>query len=269
MMKNNDPIIVKISIEKILPNPNQPRKHFNQETLDELAESIKSYGVISPIQVRNINNEFYELVAGERRLKASKIAGLKEIPAILVHINDKDSAVLSIIENIQRDNLTFFEEAISYKKLIEYYDMTQDQIAKALGKSQSFVANKIRLLRLPEEVIKSVSENKLSERHARALLRIPDEQLQKEVIDKVIKNDLNVRKTESLVDKIRNDVLTNNYEEALTPEKKARVKSFINAQIYVNTIKAAFKQVKDSRKTAEYKEIDRTEYIEIKIKIPK
>lgn len=269
MSINSDPVIVKIDIEKVLPNPNQPRKHFNNDTLEELCDSIKTYGLISPIQVRNISNDLYELVAGERRLKASKLAGLKEIPAIVVHINDQDSAVLSIIENIQRENLTFFEEANSYKKLIEHYQMTQEQIANALGKSQSFVANKIRLLRLPQSLIKTISENKLSERHARALLRIPDEELQTEVVDKVVKNDLNVRRTEELVEKIRNDVLTNNYGEKISPGKKARVKSFINAQIYINTIKSAFKMVKDSRKTAEYKEIDKPEFVEIRIKIPK
>lgn len=268
-MNENDPIIIKISLEKILPNPNQPRRIFNQETLEELSESIKTYGLISPIQVRDINGDLYELVSGERRLKASKLAGLEEIPAIVVRINDKDSAVLSIIENIQRDNLTFFEEAISYKKLMEHYSMTQEQIASALGKSQSFVANKIRLLRLPDNIIKTISESNLTERHARALLKIPDEQIQEEVLKKIISNDLNVRKTDSLIDQVKHDLMYNNYEEKLSPDKKARTKSFINARIYVNTIKNAFKEVKNSREAAEYKEVDKPEYIEIKIRIPK
>lgn len=258
-----------LDVEKILPNPNQPRKNFSNETLEELAESIRSYGLISPIQVRQLGDNLYELVAGERRLRASKLAHMETIPAIIVKISDEDSAVISIMENIQRENLSYFEEARSYIQLINYYNMTQEQIAQALGKSQSFVANKIRLLRLPDSVTNRLADEKLSERHARALLRLPDEELQHEVIDKIVKRDLTVKKTEDLINKIRDEVLTNNYDEAITPDKKARVKSFINAQIYINTIKNAFKMVKDSKKEAQYSENIKDDYIEIKIKIPK
>lgn len=152
---------------------------------------------------------------------------------------------------------------------MKYYGLTQDEVAKVLGKSQSFIANKIRLLKLDDNIIQMVKENNLSERHARALLRIPDEEIQKEVVTQIIKKDLNVKKTEDLVEKIRDNVLTNNYDEKITPEKKARVKSFINAQIYINTIKSAFKVVQDSRKTAQYKEIDKDDCVEIRITIPK
>ncbi|MDO4287639.1 MAG: ParB/RepB/Spo0J family partition protein [Eubacterium sp.] len=258
-----------IPVDKILPNPNQPRKHFEKAAIDELAESIKAYGVIQPIQVRRLSDEFYELVSGERRLRASKEAGLETIPAIMVTMSDKDSAVVAIVENVQREDLTFFEEAESYRQLMEYYDLTQDKIAELLGKSQSFVANKIRLLKLPKDIIDRIVEAGLSERHARALLRIPDIELQTEVLNQIIKKDMTVKKTEELVEKIRKDVLTNNYEEKLTPEKKARVKSFINAQIYINTIKSAFKAVKESRNTAQYKEIEKDDCVEIKIIIPK
>ncbi|MEF9917647.1 MAG: nucleoid occlusion protein, partial [Eubacterium sp.] len=148
-------------------------------------------------------------------------------------------------------------------------DLTQDKIAELLGKSQSFVANKIRLLKLDKTIIDQLIDHHLTERHARALLRIPDTELQNEVLKQVIKKDMTVKKTEELVDKIRKDVLTNNYDEKLTPEKKARVKSFINAQIYINTIKTAFKAVKESRNTAIYKEIEKDDCVEIKIIIPK
>lgn len=258
-----------IPVEKILPNPNQPRKHFEKAAIDELAESIKAYGVIQPIQVRKLSDDFYELVSGERRLRASKVAGLETIPAIMVEMSDKDSAVIAIVENVQREDLTFFEEAESYRQLMEYYGLTQEKIAELLGKSQSFVANKIRLLKLDKAIIDRIVAADLSERHARALLRIPDFELQSEVLDQIVKKDMTVKKTEELVEKIRKDVLTNNYEEKLTPEKKARVKSFINAQIYINTIKTAFKAVKESRNTAQYKEIDRDDCVEIKIIIPK
>lgn len=261
--------IYQIPVNQILPNPNQPRKHFDPAALNELADSIKSYGLISPIQVRKINDNLYELVAGERRLRASKLAGLEKIPAVLVSITDEDSAVIAIMENIQRENLSYFEEARSYAQLMEYYGMTQDQIAKVLGKSQSFIANKIRLLKLDPDVAAKVVEENLSERHARALLRLPDRDLQMDVIDKISGKDYTVKKTEELIEKIRNEVLTNNYDEKITPEKKARVKSFINAQIYINTIKSAFKMVKNSKQNATYSEKEKDDCIEIKITIPK
>lgn len=269
-MKETEKVkIYDIPVDKVLPNPNQPRKHFDPTAITELAESIKVYGVLQPIQVRKINDSLYELVTGERRLRASKEALKDTIPAVIIEITDKDSAVISIVENVQREDLTFFEEAESYRQLIEYYDLTQEGIAEVLGKSQSAVANKLRLLKLDAGVIEKINEAGLSERHARALLRLPDADLQNDVLEQVIKRDLTVKKTETLVEKVRNEVLINNYDEAITPEKKARVKSFINAQIYINTIKSAFKVVKDSRNTAQYSEKDKEDCIEIKIIIPK
>ena len=261
--------VILIPVEQIIPNPNQPRKTFKDESLTELAESIRTFGVIQPIQVRTVDNELYELVSGERRLRASKLAGIQEIPAMEVTISDKDSAVIAIIENVQREDLSFFEEAESYRQLIKYYDMTQEQVAALIGKSQSFVANKIRLLKLDDRVIQAVKTNQLSERHARALLKIPDEAIQREVIEQIHKQDLNVKKTEALVEKVREEVMTNNYDEKITPGKKARVKSFINAQIYINTIKSAFKVVKENKRSAKYKETEKDDRIVITITIPK
>lgn len=261
--------VILIPVEQIIPNPNQPRKTFEDESLIELAESIRTFGVIQPIQVRKVDNKLYELVSGERRLRASKLAGMQEIPAIEVTISDKDSAVIAIIENVQREDLSFFEEAESYRQLIKYYDMTQDQVAALIGKSQSFVANKIRLLKLDDRVIQAVKTNHLSERHARALLKIPDEGIQQEVIKQIHQQDLNVKKTEALVEKVREEVMTNNYEEKITPGKKARVKSFINAQIYINTIKSAFRVVKENKRSAKYKETEKEDRIVITITIPK
>ena len=270
--KKSEPIgiIVKeIPVDIIIPNPNQPRKNFKKENLEELAESIKTFGVISPIQVRKIDEKAYELVSGERRLRAAKLAGLKTIPAIEISVGDKDSAIIAIIENVQREDLTFFEEAESYRQLMKYYNMTQEEIAKRLGKSQSFIANKIRLLRLSPMIVKKIKEAGLSERHARALIRVPDEAIQSEVIDQIVKKDLNVKKTETLVEEIRTNVLTNNYDEKITHEKKARVKSFINAQIYINTIKSAFKEITQSRKDVSYLEKENDDSVQIVITIPK
>lgn len=261
--------IQEINISNIIPNPNQPRKRFQRETLEDLAESIKTFGVIQPIAVRRIKDDLYELVSGERRLRASEIAGMTTVPAILTEINDRDSAILAIVENVQRENLSYFEEAESYRQLMQYYGLTQEQIADKIGKSQSFIANKIRLLKLDQKVIARIIECGLSERHARALLRIPDSELQLKVIHQVEKKGLTVKKTEELVEKIRNDVMLNNYDEQITSEKKARVKSYINAKIYVNTIKSAFKTVQGLKKNAEYKEIVKDDYVEIRIKIPK
>lgn len=258
-----------VPVAKIIPNPNQPRKHFSDESLAELAESIKTFGVIQPISVRQVDDGMYELVSGERRLRASKLAGLTEIPALQVKISDKDSAVIAIIENVQREDLSYFEEAESYRQLMKYYGMTQSDIAKLIGKSQSFVANKIRLLKMDDSVIQSVKENGLSERHARALLKIPDAEIQKEVIKEIYNKDLNVRRTENLVKKVREEVMTNNYDEPITPGKKARVKSFIGAQIYINTIKSAFKVVKETKHDAKYRETEKGDNIVITITIPK
>jgi ParB family chromosome partitioning protein len=261
--------ILSLSVDKILPNPNQPRKHFDLTLLDELADSIKTYGVLTPLHVRLIGDDLYELVSGERRLRAAQIAGLTHIPAMLVQVTDEDSAIIAIMENIQRENLTYMEEAQSYVQLMNYYHLTQEKIAKVLGKSQSFIANKIRLLKLDPEIIALLNEHGLSERHARALLRLPDPQLQKEVLEQVVNKDLNVKSTEGIIEKIRNSILVNNYEEPITPDKKARVKSFISAQIYINTIKTAFKAVKSSRKDATYQEVEKKDSIEIRISIPK
>jgi len=268
-MKTIQAEIEEIPVNNILPNPNQPRKHFNEKAIAELAESIKRYGVIQPITVRNINNEYYELVSGERRLRAARVADLKTIPVIVAKMSEEDSAIIAIMENVQREDLTCFEEAESYRQLMRYYHLTQENIAKILGKSQSFIANKIRLLKLDPEVIKVVQDKHLSERHARALLRVPDKALQLDILKKVSERDYTVKKTELLVEQVRNQALVNNFNEKLTPQKKARVKGFINVQIYVNTIRSAFKMIKDSRKECEYKEIEKDDYVEIQIKIPK
>lgn len=258
-----------IKIEQIYPNPNQPRKTFSEESLKELADSIKQFGVIQPIVVRKMDSELYELVSGERRMRASILAGKDTIPAVLTKMTDQDSAIIAIIENIQREDLSYFDEAESYRVLMDQYHLTQNEVAEMLGKSQAFVANKTRLLKLDPDIIAAAKENKLSERHARVLLRVPDKDLQMEIIKKIEKQGLTVKKTEELVEKVRNEVMTNNYDEPITKEKKARVKSFINAQIYINTIKSAFATIQNLKKDAQYKEFDLGDEVEIRITIPK
>ncbi|MBF7096076.1 nucleoid occlusion protein [Alkalibacter mobilis] len=258
-----------VPLEYIKPNPYQPRNKFTTTTLEGLAQSIESYGVLQPITVRKFSETNYELIAGERRLRAAKIAGLEKIPVIVTDIVDSDSATIALIENIQRENLDFIEEAESYKQLMELHGLTQEQIAGKVGKTQSTIANKLRLLKLSQPVRDKILSTELTERHARALLKIPDEELQMEALKKIVGHDLNVKKTEELVDGIREKVLTNNYDEKLTPEKKARIKSFINLKIYTNTIKRAYDEILKTGIDASYDEKDMDEYLEVKIKIKK
>ena len=192
--------VMQLKLHEVTPNPYQPRRIFEQTGLDELAASIKEYGVLQPITVRLINNQSYELVAGERRLRASRLAGLETVPAILVEITDIDSAILAIIENLQRQNLHFFEEAEGFRNLMGDYSFTQEALAAKIGKNQSTIANKLRLLRLPRDIQKQIIETELTERHARALLRLTEEDAQQEVLQKIICNGLTVRKTEELID---------------------------------------------------------------------
>jgi len=194
--------ILHLPVEIVNSNPYQPRRIFDRESLEELASSIKTYGVLQPISVRHINGVGYELVAGERRLRACKLADLKTIPAIIVDITDHDSAVLAMIENLQRKDLHFFEEAQGLSNLMTDYGFTQEALASRIGKNQSTIANKIRVMRLPKPVQKLIVDNELSERHARALLKLDSEDLQLEVLAKVIKQGLTVRKTESLIETI-------------------------------------------------------------------
>ena len=191
-------IVIQIPIEEIVPNPYQPRRVFSEKSLEELKNSIESYGVLQPITVRK-KNEKFELVAGERRLRAAKLANLKTIPAIVHEVSDETSAVLALLENLQREDLNFIEEALGYENLIKEHNFTQQQLAEKLGKNQSTIANKLRILKLPESIKESLVQNGLTERHARALLKLPNEELMSQVVSKIIKNELTVKKTEKLV----------------------------------------------------------------------
>lgn len=263
-MKNFQPEVKYIPISDIKPNPYQPRKDFNQRSLEELSQSIKSYGVIQPISVRQIKEDSYELIAGERRLRASELAELQEIPAIIVDYRDKESALIALMENLQREDLNFIEEAEGYNNLIEDHGFTQQEIAEKMGKNQSTVANKLRLLKLPEDIKKSLLEYNLTERHGRALLKLADDDLKRKILERVIKNELNVNKTEALVNDILDDLTKKENNEV-----KQNIKSMINIRIYLNTIKKAFSAIKDTGIKAEYKEVDKGDHVEVVVKIPK
>lgn len=253
-----------IPVENIKPNPYQPRKHFSKRSLEELAQSIKAYGIIQPLSVRKISDESYELVAGERRLRASKLVGLNKVPVIIINMRDQDSAALALIENLQREDLNFLEEAEGYYNLISDHGFTQQELAEKIGKSQSTVANKLRILKLPNDIKKLLVENSLTERHGRALLKLPDEETQKQVLEKVIKTDRTVKQTEELIsDMLR--VMTKEDE----PENKQSIKSLINFRIYINTLKNAYNAIKESGVDAEYEQKDMGDFIQVSVKIPK
>ncbi|NLM73481.1 MAG: nucleoid occlusion protein [Clostridiaceae bacterium] len=258
--------ITMIPIDLIRPNPYQPRRKFDQATMDELCKSIQQYGVIQPINVRKISNTHYELVAGERRLRATAMTGQKEIPAIIVDVGEDDSAVMALIENLQREDLGYMEEAEGYRNLIKEHGLTQEELAQKIGKSQSTIANKIRLLRLSPMVKKILADNNLTERHARALLKLDDEQLQLKILQKVCEKGLNVRKTEELVQRA-----LEKYCNPSKPEdsKKRITKSIKDIRIFVNTIRQAIDTMKKSGVNARAAQIDRGEYLEFIVRIPK
>jgi len=256
-----------IPITAIRPNPYQPRKDFSKRALDELSQSIRSYGVIQPISVRQISEGSYELIAGERRLKASRIAELEEIPALIVEFRDRESAMIALIENLQREDLNFMEEAQGYYNLIDDHNFTQQELAKKIGKSQSTIANKIRLLKLPQDIQSLLVSEKLTERHGRALLKLPDDDLRREILNKTIEDNLNVNSTETLVEDILDDFTKEEEEEIEKP--KQSIKSLINIRIYLNTLKKAFKAIRESGLEADYKEYDKDNHVEVVIKIPK
>ena len=195
MQDQNKDEIVYLYLDDIIPNRFQPREVFDEKALKELAISIKEHGVIQPIIVRNVNGK-YEIIAGERRYKASALAGLTKIPAIIRNLDDKESSKVALLENLQRKNLNPIEEARTYQKILEIDQMTQEELAKTMGKSQSAVANKIRLLGLSDEVQEALLKEQISERHARTLLNIPDKKKQKEMLKKVINEKMTVRQLE-------------------------------------------------------------------------
>ncbi|WP_053955119.1 nucleoid occlusion protein [Inediibacterium massiliense] len=264
MIKDQNIAVLQIPVDSILPNPYQPRRVFKKSNLEELSESIKIYGVLQPISVRKIGEDSYELVAGERRLRAAKLANLITIPAIVSEMSDEDSAVLALIENLQREDLNFIEEAQGYLHLMEDHDLTQQEIAKNVGKNQSTIANKLRILKLPDRIQELLIENGLTERHGRALLKLHDEKLQLMVMKEILEKDLNVKKTEKRITEILEE-MTRPKEE----NSKQRMKSAFNFRIYLNTLKNAYNAIKETGLNAEYKQLDKGEYVEVVVRIPK
>ena len=190
---------VSLPISQVEPGLNQPRKRFDEEALSDLAESIRVHGIIQPLTVRRLASGYYQIIAGERRWRAAKAAGLREVPAVIIEADDRKVMELGLIENLQREDLNPAEEARGYRTLMEEYGLTQEQVARQMGKSRPAITNTLRLLALPDEVMKLVEENALSAGHARAILGAPTAALQREAAKKVVDGQLSVRQTEALI----------------------------------------------------------------------
>jgi ParB family chromosome partitioning protein len=253
-----------IAIDKIKPNPGQPRKLFDQDSLNELADSISRYGVLQPLSIRK-NGDVFELIAGERRLMASKIAGLKKVPCIILGVNNEQSSVLTLIENIQRKDLHFIEEAEGIARLILTYGLSQEEAARKIGKSQSAVANKLRILKHPRQVLDLLRRHGLTERHARALLRLENEQDRIDAIEQIVECDLTVSETEELIERMLNST------DPKVEKRINRTFSFVikDIRIFENTIKHAIEMMRDSGLEADYGKEEDERTITLTIKIPK
>lgn len=255
--------IIYLPIDKIIPNPYQPRRRFNKSALDELSKSILKYGIMQPLNVRYVNGLIYELVSGERRLRAAKIAGLKEIPAVIVNVSDKDSAAIALIENIQNENISFFEEAESYQSLMVDFGYTHEEIADLMGKNKYEIYNKLKLLKLNRNIKNAIVNEGLSENHAKAILKIDNESLQEEILNKVIKFGLNISRTEELIE---STVKKLNGGEKLKP--KNNIKGYINdIRLFTNTIKSAVDIMKEAGVETNYEMIHNDDGYEIRINI--
>jgi ParB family chromosome partitioning protein len=233
--KENE-FITEIEIESLTSNLFQPRKNFDQEKLEELKESIKRHGVIQPIVVRKIANG-YEIVAGERRLRAAQEIKLKKIPAIIKNFSNEKSLEIALVENIQRENLNPIEQANAFKRLIDEFKLTQQELAEVTGKSRALVANTIRLLKLNPEIQKNISEGKISFGHAKLLLSLEDEELQRVVCNRIMGNDLSVRDTENLIKKIgkeqKKPFIVKNITLEHFPEAEEKLRDILGTKISI------------------------------------
>lgn len=252
--------VIEVDIELIVPNPHQPRTEFGESEIAALADSIAQNGILQPLSVRR-KGEKYELIAGERRLRAAKMCGFSVVPCIVHEISERHSAILALIENIQRQDLSFFDEAMGIEKLITYYGMTQEDAASKLGKAQSTIANKLRLLRLTPDERELIVRFNLTERHARALLRLGSPADRLNVLEKIVKCNLNVERTERLID----DYIG---KEKIKSSYKKRSKVFQNVKIFVNTINKAVETMQAAGISADSKKIENDEYIEYRVRIP-
>lgn len=257
--RSNQEEVKQIPIRDIVASPYQPRSVFDDDRIDELCQTIKTHGIIQPIVVR-IRNGKHEIIAGERRWRAATKLGMEFIPGIVREINDSQAASVALIENLQREGLTALEEAIAYQKLIDLHQLTQESLAQRLGKSQSTIANKIRLLQLGDQVKTALLERKITERHARALLALPNEEMQNKLLAEIIEKELNVKQTE---------VRVAFYLEVVKPRRQKRISFTKDVRLALNTIRQSVDMVTGSGIPIKASEKDCDDHYEIIIQIPK
>lgn len=262
-----DRVLRRIRISEIVRNPNQPRRYFDPEAIATLAESIRQYGVLNPLTVRRTANGGYELVAGERRLRAARVAGLTDVPCLLINADGEDSSVIALVENLQRRDLDFFEEANGFKRLIEQFGLTQEEAARKVGKTQSAVANKLRLLRLSQQNMELIRCNNLTERHARALLRLNDEADRINVTNYIIEHELNVSRTEEYIDEFLK-AKENPQPVVETESGKHVVRLFKDVRFFLNTLNRAVGVMVDAGIGATVKQQESDDGLTLTICIP-
>ena len=250
-----------ISLAQLSPNPQQPRRSFDEAALRELADSIRAYGILQPLTVRRTPGG-YQLVAGERRMRAARMAGLREVPCLVAQVDEQDAGMLALIENLQRRDLDCFEEAAAIARLISRYGLSQEQAAEKLGKSQSAVANKLRLLRLSPDCRRMLTENGLSERHARALLRLEDSEERLAALRHIIKARLNVAQTEQYIEKRLAALQT-------TPPSGRRTFILKDVRLFLNSLDRGLRLVREAGIGAESRREDTEDAILLTIRIPK
>ena len=267
-LRMRDREVARIPIEAIRPNPYQPRRVFAQDALEELCASIRQYGLLQPISVRKAGSDAYELIAGERRLRASKMAGLTYIDAIVFTAYEQDSAVIAMMENLQRENLHYMEEAEGYQNLIRDHGMSQDELARKLGKNQSTIANKMRILKLPLPVKRLLLQHNLTERHARALLRLHNEEMQLKVIHVIVQQSLNVKATEDLVERTISRMY--GIEEENDGKKQPMCRGFVrDTRLYINSIRDVVRQMTEAGLMARIESCEKEDGMELMVWIPK
>ena len=252
--------VLELSIEDIRPNPHQPRQVFSPEELAELALSISQVGVLQPLSVRRVGTG-WELIAGERRLRAAKMAGLARVPCLPVEADDDASALLALVENLQRKDLDVWEEAAALRQLIDRHHLSQEEAAQRVGKSQSAVANKLRLLKLPEDVIATLRSHRLTERHARALLRLGSPEAQRAALEEILKRGLNVAQTEAYIDRL--------LQSGTAPRKAAPVYRIRDVRLFLNTVKRSLAVMQSAGVNARCGKEETDREITLTIHIPK
>ena len=256
--------VIDIPIAAIVANPFQPRKTFDEAGLIELSASIREVGVIQPLIVRKVESVF-ELIAGERRLRASLLAGREAVPCVVRQVNDKEMAEIALIENLQREDLHYFEEATGYEKLLTLFNLTQEELATRVGKDQSTIANKLRLLKLSLTVREIIYREKLTERHSRALLKLQEEHQQLEVLHSVVENKMNVRETENFIEELGRNV----EKEKITPPRPKILKIVKDVRIFINTVGELVKQMKKVGLDVQLKQEQNEEFVTITMVVPK